>query len=476
MNSTVNEEVFGILLAGGSGTRLWPLSQPNMPKHLISLEGEASLLQKTAKRIGKIVSPNRVVTVTIQEQSDLVRQQLSEIDRNFLESFFVEPCGRNTLPAISCATMKIYDMNPESIVCVCPTDHYVGNEDAFQEVMAAAILLAEHQHIVVIGVEPTYAESGYGYIKRGDKLEPSSGYKVAAFIEKPNKELAGTLLSQGDHFWNAGIFIFKASVFLSELLRLQPLLYKMAQEIQLAERNGNNQVIESRYRECPSISIDKAIMEKTDKGAMVSSEMDWSDMGSWHCFYQQMSKTQEFNAIQGQVIARDTHSSLLLSDGGVVAIIGLSDVAVVKTDTAVLVSKLDRTQEVKDIVKQLHEAGVTNASKQQEIKKPWGSYVTLEVGQGYKLKKIIIRPKQRLSLQRHRHRAEHWIVVHGKAQVTNGNEELHLKVNEGTFIPVGHKHRLSNPGDEDLKIIEVQIGSQLDEDDIERLEDDYGRA
>ena len=466
---------YAVLLAGGQGTRLWPLSRHSMPKHLLRLTGEASLLQQTAERLRQNIPPHHFMTVTCSEQRFAVADQLRAIDPGLTENILVEPMGRNTLPAIAWAAAVIHQRDPNAIIGVFPADHIIAQSDAFHKAYSYAVTLAGQGDIITLGITPSHAATGYGYIRRGAALDGNTAYKVSAFVEKPDKETAQTYIQDGGYYWNAGIFVFQAAVFLTEVQRLQPDIYNQVQAL-LDLAADDDAARADLYERFPNLSIDYGIMEHTDKTVIVPVDMGWNDLGSWKSFYDMMDKDEAANVSQGKVLAHDTRSSLLFSDDGVIAAIGLENIAIIKTDDAVLVSDIHRVQEVKDIVAKLKKSHRDVVAVHSTVQRPWGTYTVLEEGLGFKIKRIVVDPQHKLSLQQHEHRAEHWVVVAGVAHVVNGDEEFDLHANESTFIPQGHLHRLENRGDEPLQIIEVQTGTYLGEDDITRFEDHYGRS
>lgn len=461
------ESVYAIILAGGSGTRLWPLSCAAVPKQLLKLFGNESLLQQTARRLLGYLPADHVVTVTQKVHASETRHQLQTIDPALLRLFLVEPEGRNTLPAIAWAVATILQEDPRALIGVFPADHLIQDSSRFHQALNAAFKAAQQGYLVTMGIPPLEPATGFGYIRKGAPLPAGSAgstataFQIASFTEKPDRKTAEAFLREGSsYYWNAGIFVFSAVTFQSELERIQPEVYRMIQ------RWSHEESIP--YTALPSLSIDYGIMEKTDRAAVIPTDVSWSDVGNWEAVYKQTDKDPEGNVLQGDAIALDCRDSLLIARDGFLAAIGLKNAAVIQTEEATLVAPLNRTNEVKQIVERLKE-------KKSEDR-PWGSFTILEEGTGYKIKRIRVNPGQKLSLQRHRQRSEHWVVTEGTAKVVNDKREIALKINESTFIPQGTKHRLENPGTTPLTIIEVQVGSYLGEDDIERLEDLYDRV
>lgn len=473
-NRSFDKRVYAIVLAGGTGTRLWPLSRTLLPKQLLNLNGRETLLQQTAQRLMGQVSPEHIYTVTNENHRFEVRSQLHAIDPKLADAILVEPESRNTLPAIAWAVAQIAHQNPEALVGVFPSDHAIQDLKAFQEDFSQALQIAAQGHLVTFGIKPTGPETGYGYIKVGTPLDHSRAYTVEAFVEKPDREKAVHYLETGKYYWNAGMFAFQAASFQENLDRLEPTISKSI--LKIVSDPKNTHTLKEEFLGMKNISIDYGIIEKAKNVAVVPSHFEWNDLGNWESLHEHMEKDHNQNVIQGDVMAMDTHSSLLISKKGLIAAIGLKDAVVVQTDDAVLVSSRDRVQDVKNIVDQLKARGSTLTESHSTVYRPWGFYTNLEDGPGYKIKRIVVNPKQKLSLQRHKNRAEHWVVIKGVAKITNGDNEFTLKSNESTFIPQGEKHRLENPQETPLIIIEVQTGSYLGEDDIERFEDVYGRS
>lgn len=472
-NPLHSNNLYAILLAGGSGTRLWPLSRALLPKQLLSLSGEETLLQQTARRLLGQVDPSRIFTVTHEGHRFEVKGQLDVIHSDLILNILSEPSANNTLPAIAWAAMEIARKDPKAVAGVFPSDHAIRDEKKFQKTFAHAVEIASGGHLTTFGIRPTGPETGYGYIRAGTSLDHGHGFRVSAFVEKPDRETAVRYFENGGYFWNAGIFVFRIQDFLEELGRQEPGIFEAINRI--VESGNDSKILKDVYSGIKKISIDYGIMEKAKNVAVVPASFDWNDLGSWEAIYQHLAKNKEQNATQGNILTHDTSSSLLISKKGLLATIGLKDMAIIQTDDAVLVSPRHRVQEVKSLVEQLKGRESPLVESHSTVNRPWGTYSILEEGLNHKIKRIVVNSGQKLSLQRHQKRAEHWVVVAGTAKITHGDREISLKTNESTFISPGTMHRLENPGTDPLVIIEVQTGSYLGEDDIERFEDVYGR-
>lgn len=465
-----NNNRYAIILSGGSGTRLWPLSRSLRPKQLLNLNGEESLIQQTAKRLLERIDAPRILTVTHVDHKFDVKGQLGEISHHLAENVLSEPIARNTLPAIAWATYEISKSNPEAIVSVFPSDHAIGNVDAFGQAWECAEICAEEGFLTLIGIKPTMPSTGYGYIEPGAPLKKHQNhprYLVNKFIEKPDAETAAELVGSG-YLWNGGMFVFRADSFLSLVKKHQPLIYKLIHEIDSVD-------IAHVYSEMPSLSIDYGIAEKEEKIAVVPADMDWSDLGNWDSVYLKHSPNGSINVKHGDVIDIDTNQSLIWADHGLVATLGISNIAIIQTADVTLVCSRDRTEDIKQLVSTVQKSHPQLTESHLTVHRPWGTYTVLEEGVGFKIKRIVVKPGCKLSLQLHHHRSEHWVVVSGMAKVSNGSDDQFVNVNESTYIPAGHKHRLENPGLIDLVIIEIQSGQYLGEDDIVRFDDTYGR-
>jgi mannose-1-phosphate guanylyltransferase/mannose-6-phosphate isomerase len=468
-----------VILSGGAGTRLWPLSRELYPKQLLALTGTHTMLQETALRLqGLPASPP--VIVCNEAHRFLVAEQLRAIQIN-PRATILEPFGRNTAPAIALAAHAALkdvagDKNAaDPVLLVLPADHVIRDVDAFQKAVRTALAAAQSRQLVTFGIVASRPETGYGYIQRGAKS--GAAHRIARFVEKPSVERAREFVKSGDYYWNSGMFMFGARRYLEELARFAP---EMARICESAFRSARTDLDFSRidakvFESCPSDSIDYAVMEKTADAVVVPLDAGWSDVGSFSALADASDSDKHGNVAHGDVISEDTESSYLYSESRLVAAVGLRDHVVVETKDAVLVAPKKRVQDVKKLVARLKEQGRSEYSLHREVFRPWGSYDSIENGPRFQVKRLKVKPGAKLSLQLHNHRAEHWVVVAGTARVTRGDEVFDLKENQSTYIPVGVKHRVENPGDGPLEIIEVQSGSYLGEDDIVRFDDVYGR-
>jgi len=461
--------ICAVILAGGSGARLWPLSRASHPKQFLPLHGSETMLQSTLKRLD-ILDVHSSITICNEEHRFFVAEQLREIGR--LGSIILEPVARNTAPAIALAAFSVED---DPLLLVLAADHVIQDEAAFARSVQDAIPLAESGKLVTFGIEPNEPHIGYGYIKRGKQNH--AGFNVEKFVEKPSYELAQDYCSNGKYFWNSGIFLFKASKYLEELKNFRPNIYAACEssmnntEIDLDFLRVNKVEFES----CPSESADYAVMEKTKDAVVVPMDAGWSDIGSWSSLWDISEKDVNGNATHGDVMIHSSNNSYVRTDGKLVAAIGVDDLVIVSTKDAVMVSHKDSVQNIKGIVDQLKTSSRSEWELHREVHRPWGKYDLIDIGKNYQAKRITVKPGAKLSVQMHNHRAEHWIVVSGEARVTNDDKTFLLSENESTYIPVGAIHSLENLGKVKLELIEIQSGSYLGEDDIVRFEDLYGR-
>jgi mannose-1-phosphate guanylyltransferase/mannose-6-phosphate isomerase len=465
---------YAVILCGGSGTRLWPLSRTLRPKQLLALNGEQTLLQQTANRLTQRVDPAHLFTVTHEDHKFEVKGQLAELLPRAIENVLAEPCSRNTLPAIAWATYQIFQQNKDAIVGVFASDHAIDNEEAFLNAWQTAEQVAEQDYLVLLGIKPHEPATGYGYIKPSQLL-PIKGalsvHQVEQFVEKPDLEKAKQFVSDG-YLWNSGMFVFKASTFMRMLEQYQPEIYK-----QLCKVNQQN--LAETYANFPSLSMDYGLAEElvkhSEKLAVVPVDMAWSDLGSWDSIYARHNKDTSNNVTHGEVLSLDTKNSLIWAESGVLAILGLDNIVAIQTADATLICDRSRSEDIKALVAEVkaHKPALTEIH--QTVIRPWGSYTVLEERTNFKIKRIIVNPGAKLSMQMHKHRSEHWVVVSGTATIINNEIEYTLQENQSTYIPKTHLHRLANNTSEPLSIIEVQCGEYVGEDDIVRFDDKYGR-
>ena len=475
-----------VILSGGSGTRLWPLSRELYPKQLLPLVGKRTMLQDTALRLVGMADVAAPVVVCNEQQRFMVAEQLRQVDVQ-PQSILLEPVGRNTAPAVAVAAMAAMgtvpegdrsvpsDRSEEPLLLVLPADHVIRDVAAFQAAVARAVPAAREGKLVTFGIVPTHAETGYGYIRKGDGAGPV--VPVAEFVEKPDTERAARFVASGDYLWNSGMFMFSARRYLEELDKFAPRMRETCiRAFTAATRDLDfTRLPADVFAECPADSIDYAVMEKTDAAAVIPLSAGWSDVGSWASLHDALPADERRNVHQGDVVSVDSDNCLLFSSSRLVAAVGLKDHVVVETKDAVMVAPRDRVQDVKLLVNRLKEMGRSEPGLHREVFRPWGSYDSVDAGERFQVKRLSVKPGACMSLQMHHHRAEHWIVVSGTARITRGEEVFLLSENESTFIPIGATHRIENPGKVPLHMIEVQSGSYLGEDDIVRFEDVYGR-
>jgi mannose-1-phosphate guanylyltransferase/mannose-6-phosphate isomerase len=466
-----------VILSGGSGSRLWPLSRKQYPKQFLALTGEQTLFQQTLLRLN-FDGMQQAVLVANQDHRFIVQEQLDAVGIQ-AQAMLLEPFGRNTAPAVAIAAMQLMAEGRDELMLVLPADHVLRDQRAFQQALALATIAAEKGEMVLFGVPAERPETGYGYIRsKADVCLPDGISRVAEFVEKPNEDLARQYVESGDYFWNSGMFLFRASRFLEELKHHDVDIYDTCLlALERSKRDGIAVSIDSAtFACCPDNSIDYAVMEKTERACVVPLSAGWNDVGSWSSIWEVHDKDQDGNVTKGDVVVQDSHNCLVHGNGKLVSVIGLDDVVVVETKDAMMIAHKDRVQDVKKLVNKLDADGRSETQNHCAVYRPWGSYDSVDMGGRFQVKHITVKPGAQLSLQMHHHRAEHWIVVSGTAQVTCDEKVFLLTENQSTYIPIASVHRLANPGKIPLEIIEVQSGSYLGEDDIERLDDVYGRA
>ena len=471
-------EQFAILLAGGLGTRLWPLSRGLYPKQLMRISKDGSFLQQAARRAMQIVPPQNIITVTTDAQYLPIKDQLSEINLALCKNILIEPSGRNTAAAITVAAMHSVQKSKTSVLVVMPADHSIQNMKPLTDALNGAIDVASNNWLVTFGIKPTRPETGFGYLQQGQKLDTDfEAFKVKSFIEKPGYDDAKKLVSRKGIYWNSGIFVFSAKHVLEELNSLAPEIYtaaKRAFDGRFVE-NQATRFTKSDYDRIPQAPIDKAVMEVSKNVALVPLEAGWSDVGSWQKLWEISEQDKDGVSASGDTIYEECRNSLLRSESRLVACVGLENIAVVETADAVLVANKAADDGIRALVQQLNDQARPETNRHLSEKRPWGTFQILMEQTGFKIKKLALNPGGRLSLQSHKHRTEHWVVVSGKAKITRGQGVEILTSNQSTYIPANVQHRLENIGPETLQVIEVQCGDYLGEDDIQRYEDAYGR-
>ena len=468
-----------VILAGGTGSRLWPLSRKNFPKQLMPvLGGEYSLLQETVRRVMLLPEMGNPIVVTNEKYRFIIASQLQAIAVE-PERIVLEPMGRSTAPAAAIGSMLALQSGGNPDVLLLPSDHYIHDVDPFLSCLSMAAEYTEDAGLVTFGIVPDKPETGYGYIKRDSAVPEGSGqgFFIDSFVEKPDLARAEEYIASGDYYWNSGMFLFKAEAYLQEVEKFEPEMIHCCRGAVDRAREDLDflRLDKDSFERCPEDSIDYAVMEKTSKGIVVPLDCGWSDVGAWSSLYDVRDKDESANVSIGDVLLEDSTNCYVHSSERLVAGVGLENIAVVESKDAVLVSRLDRVQDVKKIFSRLKKEGRSEYESHTKVYRPWGNYESIDEGERYQVKRIIVSPGQTLSLQKHYHRAEHWIVVKGTAVVTRDDEEMVLTEDQSTYIPLSAVHRLHNPGKVDLELIEVQTGSYLGEDDIVRLEDLYGR-
>ncbi len=474
-----------VILSGGSGSRLWPLSRALRPKQFLEITDQLTLFQLTLSRLNGLTDPLSPIVVANDDHRFLVAEQCKSQGVH-PKALILEPCARNTAPAIAVAAMAALDHSGTSaaaddndpVLLVLPSDHVLKDIAAFQAAVTVGYQAACEGLMVTFGIVPTQAETGYGYVKSSSESPSSGCHRVAAFVEKPDLAAAEGYLREGGYFWNSGMFMFKASTYLDELKAHQPLMLASCQKALAAAKSDLDfvRLDQAAFEQSPSDSIDYAVMEKTKKAVVVPLDAGWNDVGAWSSVWQVHTQDSHGNATRGDVMLEGVKNSYVHADYRLVSLLGVEDLVVVETSDAVLVASKDKAQDVKKLVDRLKAESRTEHHSHREVFRPWGSYDAIGVGDRYQVKRITVKPGAKLSLQMHHHRAEHWIVVSGTALVTLAERQVLLSENQSIYIPIGEKHSLENPGKVNLELIEVQSGSYLGEDDIVRFEDRYGRA
>jgi mannose-1-phosphate guanylyltransferase/mannose-6-phosphate isomerase len=477
--------IIPVILSGGAGTRLWPVSREGHPKPFMRMPDGESLLTKTYRRAGAVASEqSEVITVTNREHYFASRDHYKATGLGKQPArYILEPEGRNTAPAIAIAALSVAQRyGDDALLVVMAADHLINDIDAFRHSTQQAAELAKAGYLVTFGIPPSAPETGFGYIESGEPLDQAGARRVSQFVEKPNLETAQEYLRSGRYLWNSGMFCFSAGTLLRELKQHAPDIFELAQQCleQSPEQDNNGFIVQElnadSFGALPDISIDYALMERSTQVAVVPAQFDWSDIGSWGAFSELIPADSNNNRVSGEAVLLDTRNTLVYGEDRLVATVGLDNLIIVDTSDAVLIAHADRAQDVGKVAKQLKLNKHDAYRLHRTVNRPWGTYTVLEEGPRFKIKRIVVKPGATLSLQMHHHRSEHWIVVQGMAKVTNGGPEPQLvNTNESTYIPAGHKHRLENPGVLDLVMIEVQSGEYLGEDDIVRFEDQYGR-
>lgn len=471
-----------VILLGGSGTRLWPVSRKNHPKQFLNLTGDQTLLQATLSRLDGIEDLDSSIVLCNEEHRFTTAEQLTETDRE-LGDIILEPIGKNTAPAVAIGALRALEKHDDALLLVLPADHVIKNTQAFHDAISVASEAASNDNLVTFGVVPSKPETGYGYVKRG-KLQSGTPedndvlYEVAKFVEKPDLETAQSYLDSGDYYWNSGMFLFKASVFLKELEQFQPEIVSYCK--QALDKSAHDldfiRLDKEFFSACPSDSIDYAVMEKTSNAVTVPLDAEWNDVGSWDALWEIEEKEENGNVLRGDVLAHNSSNCMVQAENKLVSLVGVDDLVVIETKDAVLVAAKDKVQDVKSIVEQLCEDNRSEAALHREVYRPWGKYDGVDVGERFQVKRITVKPGESTSKQMHYHRAEHWIIVSGMAEITCDDKTFLCTENQSAFIPQGSTHRIANPGKLPMEMIEVQTGSYLGEDDIVRFEDQYGRS
>lgn len=467
-----------VILSGGSGTRLWPLSRKQRPKQFLPVVEEETLFQSTVLRLKGIDDLEAPLIVCNENHRFMVAEQLRQLELSN-QGIILEPIGRNTAPAIALAAIQASRCDPEARLLILPADHVIQDNEAFRKAIAHANQIAYSEYLVTFGIVPTAAETGYGYIQAINNLpDTKDTMLIKKFVEKPDLATATKYLENGNYFWNSGMFMFRADVYLEALSKYQPDILQACEASMSKSKNDEDfiRINADEFSNSPDISIDYAVMEQTDKAAVVPLDAGWNDVGAWSAVWDIGTKDDAGNVVHGDAILHKSCDNLVHTEKGLVSLVGVNNLVVVNTQDATLVTHKDQVQNVKAIVEQLQKHKRPEADIHREVNRPWGSYDSIDSGDRFQVKRITVKPGAKLSLQQHHHRAEHWIVVKGTAEVTCDSKTFLLTENQSTYIPLGATHRLTNPGKIPLELIEVQSGSYVGEDDIIRIEDQYGRT
>jgi mannose-1-phosphate guanylyltransferase/mannose-6-phosphate isomerase len=469
--------LYPVILSGGSGTRLWPMSRAALPKQLLPLASERTMLQETVLRLGGVAGIGAPLVVCNNDHRFLIAEQMREIGVEPM-GIFLEPVGRNTAPAAAVAALTLLKRDPDAVMLLLPADHLINNVPAFHAAVAEGLKAVALGRLVTFGIVPDSPHTGYGYIQRGDALADTTAHQVARFVEKPDAVTAERFLAGGDYFWNSGMFLFAARQFVEELERYRPdMLAACRRALEGGEHDLDFCRLEKEaFADCPSDSIDYAVMERTPNAAVVPAEIGWNDIGAWSALWDVGRKDADDNVVRGDVYLDGVKGSYVRAESRMVAALGVENLLIVETPDAVLVADQSKAQDVKKVVDYLKKAGRSEHEFHTRVFRPWGWYEGIDMGERFQVKRIMVKPGHKLSLQMHHHRAEHWVVVSGTARVTRGGVEELLTEDQSTYIPLGTTHRLENPGKVPLHLIEVQSGSYLGEDDIVRFEDVYKRG
>lgn len=466
-----------VIMAGGSGTRLWPLSRELYPKQFLALTSDQTMMQNTILRVSTMAGVEAPIILCKEEHRFLVGEQLQKIGV-LPGAIVLEPVGRNTAPAVAVAALQAMVNGDDPVLLILPSDHVINDQENFRRAVVAGEQMAEEGSLITFGIVPGCPETGYGYIRTGQEVDGAGGaFRVGSFVEKPDQQTAQKYLDSGDYLWNSGMFMFKSSVVIAEMDKFAPEIMKSCRKAFEQKSLDLDFVRLNRdaFNLCPDNSIDYAVMEKTGDAVVIPLECGWNDVGSWASLHEVSESDESGNVIKGDVVVKDTSGCYIRSEGRLVTTVGVRDHIVIETSDAVVVAPLDRSQDVKAIVENLRANNRPETSLHRRVYRPWGSYEGVDFAERFQVKRITVKPGGCLSLQMHHHRAEHWVVVSGIARVTIGDKVISINENQSTYIPVGEKHRLENPGIIDLELIEIQTGAYLGEDDIVRFDDVYGR-